>query len=535
MLRTGTLAQYRAVAVVAGEPHSVRDDLVGRAAAATLPVRGRALAGFAHVTDLQLADIQSPARFEFFNREIGDPRFALLVPTQRPQESLNAHAAEAMLRTLNRLALGPLGGRPLELVVTSGDAIDNAQWNELDAFLALLEGGTVRMRSGGAGYEGVQSPTWPDGIFWQPDAPEPGIDVFRLGYGFPHLPGLLERALHEFEADGSNLPWLGCHGNHETLNQGVAAITPELAEALVGGAKPLRLPEPLDRDHAVETFTTAPHRFLAGPQARVTPDPDRRPISRRDFVEAHLRAGARPHGHGFTPENKLRGTAYYTYDTPAIRFIALDTACSAGGAEGCLDREQLRWLEERLVEVHSSFRAEDGETRQTPNADRLVVLNSHHGADKLTNRRCLGPDGEPHAGGAELTELLLRFPNVVLWLNGHTHRNQVAARRDPARPGGGFWEVTTCSVVDWPCQARLVELIDAGEGMLVIACTMVDHESPLGPGPAMGLPDLAALHRQLAGNMPWAGFDSPRIGTPADRNVVLPVRAPFPIGPKGQD
>ena len=84
---------------------------------------------------------------------------------------------------------------------------------------------------------------------------------------------------------------------------------------------------------------------MAGPYRRVTPDPFRRPISRRDFVDAHLRAGSRPFGHGFTERNRLDGTAYYVHDTPAARLIALDTNCLAGGASGCLDGKQARWLE----------------------------------------------------------------------------------------------------------------------------------------------------------------------------------------------
>ncbi len=128
-----------------------------------------------------------------------------------------------------------------------------------------------------------------------------------------------------------------------------------------------------------------------------------------------------------------------------------------------------------------------------------------------------------------MLRLVHRFPNVVLWLNGHTHTNGVRARPHPDRPGAGFWEVTTCAVVDWPCQTRIVELVDVGEDMLALACTMVDHDSPQhltvgGPGL-----DLAALHRELAANVPWAGHDSDLAGTPADRNVVLPVRAPFAL------
>ena len=126
---------------------------------------------------------------------------------------------------------------------------------------------------------------------------------------------------------------------------------------------------------------------MAGPSLAVTADPDRRPVTRRDFVGAHFRPGARPFGHGFTERNRLDGTAYYVHDTAAARLIALDTNCLAGGSAGCLDREQARWLEARLAEVHSAYRGPDGEQVRTGHDDRLVILFSHHGTDTLTNTR----------------------------------------------------------------------------------------------------------------------------------------------------
>jgi len=53
---------------------------------------------------------------------------------------------------------------------------------------------------------------------------------------------------------------------------------------------------------------------------------------------------------------------------------------------------------------------------------------------------------------------------------------------------------------------------------------MVDHDGPPDPGGAVEPAELAALHRQLAGNVPIGGFDSGREGSPLDRNVILPVR-----------
>ena len=290
----------------------------------------------------------------------------------------------------------------------------------------------------------------------------------------------------------------------------------------------MRLPSDFDHDRALELFTEQPEAFMAGPAIEITPDPGRRPVTKREFVGAHFGPAARPAGHGFTEQNRLDGTAYYAYDTPAARLIALDTACAAGGAAGCLDADQARWLTERLAEVHSSYRGPDGREVPTGQQDRLVILLSHHGIDTLNNTRTCARNGEPHLGAAELRAVAHRFRNEVLWLNGHTHTNAVRARQDPDDSARGFWEVTTCSVVDWPCQARLVEIIDAG-GYLSIVCTMVDHDTPLAPASLQTGDDLAALHRELAANMPFIGADSTRPGLIGDRNAELRLPVPFPL------
>ncbi|MDQ6918403.1 MAG: TIGR03767 family metallophosphoesterase [Candidatus Dormibacteraeota bacterium] len=494
--RTPSPTPYRAVAAQPGEPQLLRPDLVGSAQAAGFRARGKPLACFAQVTDLHLADVQSPARFEFLNREFKDPRFRRLVPMQRPQEALNAHSIAALVATLNRLETGPAGG-PLELVAMTGDAIDNAQWNELTTFLALFNGGTVSADSGRPGYEGVQAPGWPDDIFWKPDGQ--ASDKFRTELGYPHLPGLLERALRPFSTPGLQLPWLGCHGNHELLSQGVGKITPDLVAALTGGVKPVQLPDGFDLDRVHETYVSRPEAFMEGPVLPVTPDPARRAFSRAEFIRANQ-------GHGFGGQE-----LYYVHDTPAVRYVVLATSCSAGGADGVIDPAQYGWLESRLGEV----------------PDRLIVILSHHGLDSLTNTR------EPGVEPAAVLGLLLRHPNVMLWLNGHVHANRVTPRAAPGGEGGGFWEVTTASLVDWPCQGRLVEIVDGGPGLLGIACTMLDHDGLLERGSAESSLELAGLHRELAANLAWSGFTRDRSGSPQDRNVILPLRKPFPTGGPG--
>ena len=87
--------------------------------------------------------------------------------------------------------------------------------------------------------------------------------------------------------------------------------------------------------------------------------------------------------------------------------------------------------------------------------------------------------------------------------------------------------MTTCAVVDWPCQTRVVELLDHGE-YLSIVTTMVDHDTPAAPPLSLETSDdLAALHRELAANVPWDV--SVMAGAATDRNVELRLAPPFPL------
>jgi hypothetical protein len=73
----------------------------------------------------------------------------------------------------------------------------------------------------------------------------------------------------------------------------------------------------------------------------------------------------------------------------------------------------------------------------------------------------------------------------------------------------------------------VVELLDHGE-YLSIVTTMVDHDTPTAPPPSLETSDdLAALHRELAANVPWDV--SVMAGAAADRNVELRVAPPFPL------
>jgi hypothetical protein len=159
------------------------------------------------------------------------------------------------------------------------------------------------------------------------------------------------------------------------------------------------------------------------------------------------------------------------------------------------------------------------------------VLFSHHTIGTMNNVA----GAPPRLPGAAVRDLLLRFPNAVLWVNGHTHRNTVTPYARPAGSpfGGGFWEVNTAAHIDWPQQSRVVEMVDNEDGTLSIFGTIVDMAAPAAYGGRLDNPiSLASLARELAGNdwqsraRPVPGVDGRR-GAVQDRNVELLLPSPF--------
>ncbi|MDB5057143.1 MAG: hypothetical protein JWO59_615 [Chloroflexi bacterium] len=522
----GTESAYVGLAYGPGEPHVRRLELApGEFGAA----RREPLLSFAHFTDIHQQDHQSPGRFEFVDRFYGPAPLHLLAPAYRPQEFMQAQSCEAMIRTINRLDSSPVTGAPIQFVLCTGDLTDNSQVNELQWAIRLLEGGEIVADSGGPGYEGVASPAWGDEAYWHPD--DFG-DEYKTRWGFPSYPGLIGEAYRAFVAEGNSRPWLICRGNHDALIQGTALFTPAFKSIAIGSEKVIALPAGFDILGNLERYIAGPESFLAGPTRPVMPDPSRRNFSRSEFLAARLAAGGAPSGHGAIGIQADRERTYYVDDSnPRIRLIVLDTVNVGGNYHGSIGAKQLAWLEARLAEVHSRYYDESGRLVQSAAGDKLVVLCSHHGLDSLVNDMVTtGLEADlPRVLGPQVESLLHRFPNVVLWVNGHTHSNTVCPRHDASGKTSGFWEVTTSSLFDWPCQARLVELVSNNNGTLSIFCTMLDHTAAPGPTAADGILRLAAIHRELAANDPHCGIASGNQGQETDRNVELVIREPFSL------
>lgn len=535
-----------------GEGYIVREEGLGTAKAKRAKTR-RSLAYLAQLSDFQLVDEESPARVESLD-QIGSPFDA----AWRPWEALQPQIGDSMIRQINAFAdVGPVRAAKnrrvgMDFAIDTGDSADSQQLNEATWVRTLLDGGRLDPNSGidptgylspscppvgvpgaaeAARYTGVQDyddyaiPGSGD-PFYDPD------DVQGTFADFPSYPGLMDQAQVPFDAAGLAVPSYVSFGNHDALVQGNQAATGAFEQIATGCAKP------------------------TGPVGLVPPDPKRRFVSKREYMDL-FRESPQADGHGFdnvdAEVRKASGgnAGYYSFSpVEGVRMIALDTVSEGGvigpSADGNIDDPQFRWLEGELEEA-------------TRNSER-VILFSHHAIPSLTSDipdEATGPctaadshghdvnpgcDADPRSStpihlADDTTELLLSYPNVIAWVAGHSHVNDVQPYVDESGKGNGFWMIRTASEADWPQQARLVQLFDNRDGTLSIFGTVIDHASPIAAPPdgsnaaGMSRAQLASIGRTLSynDNQKGARECDPACGEgdADDRNVELLIDDPL--------
>ncbi len=433
---------------------------------------GATLATLAQLSDLHVRDAQSPGRVAFLDR-LG-PR---LGSAFRWHETLTAQTVAATVDAVN--AAHP------DAVLVTGDLVDSAQRNELVWALTLLRGGTVRPDSGRRGYQGVQAASIADPLYYRPT-----VDA-------PRHPELLVRAVQPIRSAGLHAPWYPVLGNHDILVAGEIAPTAATRAAATGerllvtpaaealqqlqGAQPTRA--------QIDALLRA---GLQGDAIRVAPDPDRTQLDAAGVVARMRGAGAltpaaRRPPHGGSPER----LDYATDVGDHLRVVVLDLVRRDAGSGGLVTAATLAALQRELAAA----------------GDRYILVAVHQPLDQT-------------AGGDAILDLLDADPRVVAVVAGHTHRNAITPRRSKA---GGYWLITTASIIDWPQQWRALRLVQTAGGGTALETWMVDHTGrPNDEG------SLAGIARDLAFLDPQGGRPAHSAGPPAARNVrlFLPARPP---------
>ncbi len=513
--------QYRTLVGAAGEPYLPRVDLLGRSLDPARSSRRRSLAYLGHFSDIHVMDAQSPARLEPMQAQSHD----LWAGAFRPQDPLTIQVTAAMVAAVSDLRTSPLTGAPMTAAVVTGDSADMISELELRWYIDVLDGGTVTANSGAVGiYDGVQA--WPEASYaYHPD--DPGRDVFGAN-GFPAFPGMLTGAVATpVPSVGLPVPWYSVYGNHDALYLGTLGVDDGLRAWAIGDRKAATWPalagtylgglaadiSPVQR--LFDTVTTNLGR-QSGIRS-VTPDPARRLFDRMQFMSEHLntRPNPGPIGHGFTPRNIETSQTWWSADLgPYVRAFGLDTCNHVAGPDGAVPDDQFTWLR--------------GQLEQATRDRKLAIILSHHNSLTLENSATpvIGPSQTLHHA-EEFIAMLLEFPVCVAWLNGHTHVHTIQAH--PRSDGGGLWEITTASCIDFPQQQQLIEFVDNRDGTLSLFTTVVDHASPaVAATDSYDPTSLAAISRELSAN-DWVENPTMRLGSPLDRNTELLLPAPFEL------
>jgi hypothetical protein len=384
----------------------------------------RLLVRFVHLADTQLSDDESPARLASYD-EAADGAF-------RPQEGHLCRMLNAAVRTINRVHVDS----PLDFVLLGGDNTDNAQGNELEWFMSILDG-APRVECDSAVDDDI-------------------------------VPGPENDPKDPFGPVALDVPWRWVTGNHDLLRQGTWPTLPYLGEPIgvsaMGGTRDYGMP-----GSPIVTGT-------------VIADPARAFVTEADQL---MRIASAGDGHGITAEALELGRAFYTFDvegTP-LRIFVISTAAATGASKGLIRQADI----DAIIEPTLQAAAAD---------ERLVIVTSHHRAGSLSVGKEFGV-GEAFADaltGDEWTAYLGSHDHVILHLAAHSHTMHV----EPKQPLGGHahWEVASPALADFPHQLRMLEIWDQDNGGLAIRAIAFDFATTDDPiaeaGRTLGVMDFTS-------------------------------------------
>ena len=418
---------------------------------------------FFTVTDNHITDKESPCQTIFYAPLIGPGG----IGCYSPLILYTTHVFNAAVQTINNLD----NERQFDLGLALGDMANNTQKNELDWFIKIMDGGQIVPSSG------QQKPgTVPD---------------YQLPYTAP--------GLH------SRIPWYAALGNHDHFWSGSKPVDGKL-RATYTGNKILRTGWALtdSTQMAYNTFSmgvvdgsTKYGDVIGGGEVakmdsihEIAADPERRSLSvLSDWINEFKTSTSQPFGHGFIQDNpdNVLGACYSFVpksDIP-IKIIVLDDTQLATDhyalpdsiyGHGELTPDRYNWMMRQL--------------KAGQEANQLMIIAAHVPIHVLTGPNAFSwiPQDTCYASEDDLIEKIQNFPNLILWVSGHRHLNNVTAipSKTPGHPERGFWEVETKSTREFPEQFRIYDIVRNSDTSISIITTNVDVDMSNSPLAAIG-------------------------------------------------
>ena len=380
------------------------------------------LSRFFVITDVHVTDEESPAQLIVWGFRGGRPEAYSGVMLYTP------HVLDAAVQTINALHEQD----PIDFGFALSDACDNAQYNELRWYIDVLDGKQIDPDSG--------------------DKDDP-------------IPGPLNDYQDKLKAAGLNkaIPRYQVRGNHDHYWMGSMPVDDRIRPAHIGteifNVGDI-LKDPLGAD--IRGFYAPPKVPSAGP--------DRRALTRQEWVRELFDTSSEPKGHGFTEADVDAVFACYAFEPKAdvpIKVIALDdTGGDDPGKLGCghafLDRERYDW---RIGEL------DKGQAQ-----GKLLIIGAHVPITVDVPGSLCGWSPIACLTEEELLARLRSYPNLILWVAGRRHLNVITPLPSPDADHLelGFWQVETSSLRDFPQQFRMFEIVRNSDATVSILATDVD-------------------------------------------------------------
>ena len=431
----------------AGLPVQKRLDLLPTGYITPTGAQPAQLLRFFTITDIHITDKESPAQAIVFAPKAGKNGISCYSPLMLYSTQL----FNATIQTINDIHKQ----NPFDLGLSLGDMINSDQLNELRWFIDILDGKKINPDSG------------------KKDDPVAGTN---------------NDYQDEFQAAGldHSIPWYATIGNHDHLWLGSLPMSANMSKILVGNAI-MKLPNILDATDKqyysvgtldgstqygtiigagrIDTMTNIP---------TIAPDSLRRSLTKTALINEFSKSTTLPAGHGFiqsNPANVFGGC--YSFEPKSglpLKIIVLDDTqdeTDARPAEGIyghgeLNNGRYEWLMAQLQAGQA--------------ADKLMIISAH-----VPIGVCQGTamDWLPATGYSSENNLIAQlqaFPNLILWVSGHRHLNNVTAfpSTDTTHPENSFWEVETKSLREFPEQFRTFDILRNSDNTISIITTNVD-------------------------------------------------------------
>ncbi len=437
-----------------------RNDLMAAGYVYPSSTPAKQLLRFFAITDIHITDKESPSQAIYMEVLMGKE-----TSTYSPTMLYSTQVLDAAIQTVNALHKQ----ERIDFGISLGDACNSTQYNELRWYIDVIDGKVITPSSGAhAGSDSIdyQKPFKAAGL--NPEIPWyqtiGNHDHFWLG-SIPLDTGELGDLRGSYTASE-----VIAMGNTLANSYKIYDTTPPLYYmGVIDGSTPTGA--------IVKAGKVGDPGFTIPPT--VVPDPDRRSLTKAEWVGEFFKTATSPVGHGFNlvPAGREKGFACYSFTPkPYIKVIVLDNTQREDDdsakihGHGFLDQPRWKWLKAELA-------AGDA-------AGQLMIIAAHIPicvTPKGTYMEWFDNSGNPSSvqNAVDLPGLLAELhshPNLLMWIAGHRHVNVVKAfaSDDATRPERGFWQVETSSLHDFPQQLRMFDLKLNSDYSVSIVTTNVD-------------------------------------------------------------